>query len=87
MRLGSELGATSVRRATGDEVRVTTGCAIGGVPPLGHVRPVKVLMDERMLRNARVWAAAGLPDGVFMVDPSRLCDAADARVVAIAAGP
>src|SRR5437016_11324465 len=28
-----------IRRATADEAREATGFAIGGVPPLGHVRP------------------------------------------------
>jgi prolyl-tRNA editing enzyme YbaK/EbsC (Cys-tRNA(Pro) deacylase) len=87
IRLGDELGATNARRATGDEVRATTGYVIGGVPPLGHVQRVRVVMDEGLLRQTTVWAAAGLPDVVFSVDPSQLRDAADASVGAIAADP
>jgi prolyl-tRNA editing enzyme YbaK/EbsC (Cys-tRNA(Pro) deacylase) len=73
-----------IRRATADEAREATGFAIGGIPPLGHVRPLAVLIDDGLLRHDVVWAAAGLPDVVFAVSPSLLARAAGARVVAIA---
>ena len=34
-----------VRQAKGDEVRAATGFAIGGVPPVGHEQPVRVLVE------------------------------------------
>lgn len=84
-RLAAAMGATSVRRADGDEVRAATGFAIGGVPPVGHARPVTVLIDERLLAHDLVWAAAGLPDAVFRASPRALQAAAGARVAALAA--
>jgi Cys-tRNA(Pro) deacylase len=83
--LAAELGASEVRRATGDEARQATGYAIGGVPPLGHARPVPVLIDRRLLEHEVVWAAAGLPDAVFAVDPRQLARAAAAREAELAA--
>jgi prolyl-tRNA editing enzyme YbaK/EbsC (Cys-tRNA(Pro) deacylase) len=77
-------GRTSIRRATADEARQATGFSIGGVPPIGHARPLTVLIDEGLLRHKVVWAAAGLPDAVFAVAPADLARAAGARVVAIA---
>ena len=53
-------------------VREVTGFAIGGVPPLGHVKQLTVLFDRDLLKHARVWAAAGTPESVFAVNPSRL---------------
>jgi len=73
-----------IRRATADEAREATGFAIGGIPPLGHVRPLPILIDEGLLQHEVVWAAAGLPDTVFSVAPEDLAHAADARVVAVA---
>ena len=35
-----------IRRATADEAREASGFAIGGIPPLGHVRPLTVLIDQ-----------------------------------------
>ena len=79
--LASVLGATEVRRATGDEARTATGYAIGGVPPLGHAMPLKVVMDRGLLSHAVVWAAAGLPDAVFSAAPEELRRATGASVV------
>ncbi len=83
-RLAMVLGAERVERAKGDAVRAATGYAIGGVPPIGHVRPVPVLMDQRLLQHAVVWAAAGLPDAVFSVAPRDLLRASGARVADLA---
>lgn len=83
-RLAAATGATSVRRADGDEVRAATGFAIGGVPPLGHDRPLTVLIDERLLSHDVVWAAAGLPDAVFSVSPIALQAATGARLASLA---
>ena len=84
VRLAAAVGASSVRRADGDEARAATGFAIGGVPPVGHARPLAVLMDERLLAHNLVWAAAGLPDAVFRASPRELQAAAGARVAALA---
>ena len=84
-RLAAAVGATVVRRADGDEVRAATGFAIGGVPPIGHVRPLTIVMDERLLAHDLVWAAAGLPDAVFKASPRELRAAAAASVAPLAA--
>lgn len=86
-RLATATGGTAVRRADADEARAATGFAIGGVPPIGHARPLTVLIDERLLAHDLVWAAAGLPDAVFKVSPRALQAAAGARVAALAATP
>lgn len=84
-RLAAALGASEVRRATGDEARQATGYAIGGVPPLGHVTTLPVLVDRQLLGHPEVWAAAGLPDAVFPADPVALARAAGAREAELAA--
>jgi len=84
-RLATALGGAAARRADGDEVRTATGFAIGGVPPIGHVRALAVLIDERLLAQDVVWAAAGMPDAVFRVAPDALQRAAGARAARLAA--
>jgi len=64
-----------VRRASPDEVREATGFAIGGVPPLGHERPIRTVVDESLRRFATVWCAAGTPRAVFEVETERLIEA------------
>jgi prolyl-tRNA editing enzyme YbaK/EbsC (Cys-tRNA(Pro) deacylase) len=56
-----------VKRATPDQVREATSCAIGGVPPLGHPQPLRTLVDASLRRFETVWCAAGTPKAVFEV--------------------
>jgi prolyl-tRNA editing enzyme YbaK/EbsC (Cys-tRNA(Pro) deacylase) len=83
-RVDTALVGEGVRRATPDEVRDATGYAIGGVPPLGHDRPVRTVVDGSLRRFQTVWCAAGTPRAVFEVETERLIAAipgADVREV------
>ncbi|MGZ4431821.1 MAG: YbaK/EbsC family protein [Gaiellales bacterium] len=82
-RVGDE-----VRRARGEEVREATGFAIGGVPPAGHDRPLRTLVDASLRRYARVWCAGGTPNALFGVELAALLAAMPgAEVRDIAAPP
>lgn len=59
-------------RADAEFVRTATGYAIGGVAPIGHAQPVKLLLDADLRRFELVWAAAGTPYSVFPVSPDQL---------------
>jgi prolyl-tRNA editing enzyme YbaK/EbsC (Cys-tRNA(Pro) deacylase) len=74
-RLAALLGVRSVKRATPEEAREATGFAIGGTPPFGHPRPLRVLVDRDLLSFDILWAAAGAPDAVFPITPSDLLKA------------
>ena len=58
-------GLDYVDRADPDFVRNTTGFAIGGVAPVGHIRPVETVVDVSLSRYRYVWAAAGHSHTVF----------------------
>lgn len=62
----------SVGRADADFVREVTGFAIGGVPPLGHLKPMEIFLDEDLLQYETIWAAAGTPNAIFELTPSQL---------------
>lgn len=64
-----------------DQVRGATGYAIGGVPPLGHDRPLPTVVDESLRRFATVWCAAGTPNAVFEVGVEALLAALPAAEV------
>ena len=70
-----------VRQARGDEVREATGFAIGGVPPLGHDRPVRTVVDASLRRFETVWCAGGTPHAVFPVGTEALIQALPAAEV------
>lgn len=61
-----------VRRAEGAWVRDTTGFAIGGVSPVGHLAPPILLLDADLMTLDQVWAAAGSPQHVFRTSPAAL---------------
>ncbi len=82
-RLAAVAGETDVRRATAREAHELTGFSIGGIPPIGHSRPVRAIMDPDLGRYPTVWAAAGLPTAVFPVAPGTLRMLANATVAPI----
>jgi len=61
-----------VEKADADFVRMWTGFAIGGIPPVGHVEPLQTFIDEDLLQYAEIWAAAGTPHAVFKLNPNDL---------------
>jgi prolyl-tRNA editing enzyme YbaK/EbsC (Cys-tRNA(Pro) deacylase) len=60
--------AAGARMARGKEVKEATGFAIGGVPPLGHDRPLRTVVDASLRRFETVWCAAGTPHAVCEVE-------------------
>jgi len=83
-RLAAVVGESGVRRATAREANELTGFPIGGIPPIGHQRPIRVVMDPDLGRYQIVWAAAGTPTAVFAVPPGTLRSLANATVAPIA---
>ena len=65
--LGEALG-----KADAEFVRAQTGFAIGGVPPIGHVRAPVSYIDTGLMAFAEIWAAAGTPHSVFRLTPADL---------------
>ncbi len=68
----AQLAGEKPGRADADFVRAATGYAIGGVAPLGHARPLRLLLDGDLRRFATVWAAGGTPFSVFPLTPAEL---------------
>ncbi len=78
--LAAVTGEKDIRRATAREADELTGYSIGGIPPIGHIRPIRVIMDPDLGRYPVVWAAAGTPTAVFPVSPATLRTLANATV-------
>ena len=80
-RVGEPLG-----RADADFVREATGFAIGGVAPVGHAKPIKMLLDEDLRRFESIWAAGGTPFAVFPLTPGQLRELTRAEWADVKAG-
>jgi prolyl-tRNA editing enzyme YbaK/EbsC (Cys-tRNA(Pro) deacylase) len=86
-RLAAVTGEPDIRRATAGEAHDLTGFSIGGIPPIGHSRSVRVVMDPDLGRFPVVWAAAGTGTAVFPVPPGTLRTLANATVAPITEEP
>jgi prolyl-tRNA editing enzyme YbaK/EbsC (Cys-tRNA(Pro) deacylase) len=86
-RLAAVVGESGIRRATAREATDLTGFVIGGIAPVGHTHPVRVVMDPDLGRFTTVWAAAGTQNAVFEVPPATLRMLANAVVAPIAEEP
>jgi len=79
--LGEEIG-----KADAEFVRKRTGFAIGGVAPVGHSEPCKVLIDRDLEAFSEIWAAAGSPHAVFRLTPAELQQITEGQVLDIKVG-
>ena len=69
--------------AKADFVREHTGFAIGGVPPTGHLNPLKTFIDEDLMKFEEIWAAAGTPNAVFKLTPEELKKITNGQVISV----
>ena len=58
--------------ADGKYVKEKVGYAIGGVPPVGHRKPLETILDPDLKKYEIIWAAAGTPFAVFQLKVSDL---------------
>ncbi|MBX0325201.1 YbaK/EbsC family protein [Halomicroarcula sp. F13] len=73
-----------VSMADAGQVKERIGWSIGGVPPICHDAAVPVLFDETLTKFDTVWAAAGTPEAVFPITPSRIRELSEATVLDVA---
>ncbi|PWH12706.1 MAG: prolyl-tRNA editing protein [Anaerolineae bacterium] len=79
----SEYVGEPIGRASPELVRNTTGFAIGGVPPIGHVQKVETYLDEDLMQYESIWAAAGTPNSLFQLTPAALQEMTGAKVAQV----
>ncbi len=70
-------------KANAEFVRQQTGFAIGGVPPIGHIRKITTFIDQDLLQYKEIWAAAGTPNAVFKLRAKSLVPMTGGQVVQI----
>lgn len=70
----------SLGKADAALIREETGFAIGGVAPVGHLKPVTAYFDPRLSEFDKVWAAAGTPRHIFAIAPDHLLTLTGATV-------
>jgi prolyl-tRNA editing enzyme YbaK/EbsC (Cys-tRNA(Pro) deacylase) len=81
-RVGVLLKET-LEKAPAAFVREHAGYAVGGIPPVGHARPMETFIDEDLLRHPTIWAAGGTPNALFQTPPADLVKMTGGRVVRV----
>jgi prolyl-tRNA editing enzyme YbaK/EbsC (Cys-tRNA(Pro) deacylase) len=69
-----------VRIADPQTVEAETGFPVGGVPPLGHLRPLPTLIDRCLSRYGIVYAAAGSAKSIFAIPYRTLVEITQGQV-------
>ena len=57
-----------ISMASPEDVKLQTGYTIGGVSPVGHIKKIKIFIDESLKRFKDIFAAAGHPNCVFKIN-------------------
>ncbi|MEI2825400.1 MAG: YbaK/EbsC family protein [Dermatophilaceae bacterium] len=83
--VAAAIGVRALGRADADFVRDRTGFVIGGVAPVGHLRPVRTLIDVDLAGYDEIWAAAGHPNTVFPTTYDQLVSVTGAEPVTVTA--
>ena len=73
----------AIGKADADFVRETTGFAIGGIPPVGHLSEARTFIDADLFQHEVIWAAAGTPNAVFRLTPKALKEMTGGEVIAV----
>ncbi|OWQ88770.1 cys-tRNA(pro)/cys-tRNA(cys) deacylase [Roseateles aquatilis] len=87
-----EVHTGKLGRADADYVKARTGFSIGGVSPLGFApdhaaegggEAPRLFIDRELFRFDAIWAAAGHPNGVFLMSPQQLVALTGAPVIEV----
>jgi Cys-tRNA(Pro) deacylase len=81
------VGRKKLRMGSPDEVLEYTGYPIGGVSPVGALKPIDVVVDDSLRRFDGIWAAAGNGNTVFRVETAALVAATNGQWATITREP
>jgi prolyl-tRNA editing enzyme YbaK/EbsC (Cys-tRNA(Pro) deacylase) len=68
-RLAEITGLPKLKLADPATVLAVTGCAVGGMPPVGHGGSLPVLVDRAVLDEPEVYGGGGRVDAVLRILP------------------
>jgi prolyl-tRNA editing enzyme YbaK/EbsC (Cys-tRNA(Pro) deacylase) len=78
-----EYTGEKLKKADAEFVLEHTGFSIGGVPPVGHTKPLTTFIDEDLMQYEEIWAAAGTPNAVFKLTPKILAEMTKGRIIKV----
>ncbi len=77
----SEVLGQKAKLASPDYVSEEVGFIIGGVPPMGFDRPVRILIDKSIERFSEVFSSGGSRDSILKIDVNELKNVVKGEIV------
>ncbi|HDD33745.1 MAG TPA: aminoacyl-tRNA deacylase [Thermofilaceae archaeon] len=68
-KLARVLGVKRVRKARPRAVRNITGYEVGALPPVGHKKPVKTVIDVKVMEKDVVYGGGGSVNKLLEISP------------------
>ncbi len=81
--VAKSLNVAELGRVDADYVKENSGFSIGGVAPIGWIKPATIMIDQALNDYDVVWAAAGHPHTVFPTTYQELLTATNARSMTV----
>lgn len=72
-----------VERAEDEYAEEHTGYSVDGIPPVGLVESIETFIDEDLLTQELIWAAAGTPRAVFSLTPQALVEITGGDIISV----
>ena len=82
-KLAEVAGIRKPKLARPEVVKEVLGYPVGGAPPIGHRRPVKVIVDQAVLKQEVVYGGGGREDLLLKIAPAEIIRLTKAQVADI----
>ena len=79
----SEVIGEKAKLASPEYVSEEVGFIIGGVPPMGFDRPVRILIDKSIERFSEVFSSGGSRDSILKIDVNELKNVVKGEIVEV----
>ncbi|MEM1583911.1 MAG: YbaK/EbsC family protein [Nitrososphaerota archaeon] len=79
----SEIFGGRFRLATPREILEETGYGVGGVPPFGHIKEIKTIIDPSIKRYSFVYTSGGSEDTLMKIDVDELIRACNGEILSV----
>lgn len=82
-KLRRACGARKLKLAPPDVVKSITGYDVGALPPVGHKRPIRTIIDPKVMTFENVYGGGGEANALLEIDPNDIKRLSGAEVVDI----
>jgi prolyl-tRNA editing enzyme YbaK/EbsC (Cys-tRNA(Pro) deacylase) len=75
------VGRKRVKLANAEIVLDSTGYPVGTVPPFGHPKPLRTLIDPKVLEQSHIYAGGGAHNTLVRLNPQDILEITNAQII------